>query len=526
MGNSFRRCMSMISSGHDGSETRPSSIPSATQDGFSSQAEQAPWRRGAAGLSFPLSHESHTPSRRLRDLAGSYATAAVAQYADSYVQSRDHAAIEYSKGPVTDRVAALNRKLADGAQTLKFDGPGGYLRSALDALGIPVESQVAVFAQNSSQGPLIGMKNPRALYFADAVAIGFVRGGKYLEVAAHDPRQGVDLLHPGPDAHRRAAVQARRSVPGVPPVVEHARRPRTVRPEHADAAGRQELLRLRVRQQSHHELRSALGRLVRDRQPRVHPAHGQPSGVDDDNAGGARDEQAGFARGPIRPDRLSGTVQRRRGAAGAGTPDAHHQSDHAAGLGGTARGVRSQDGRGAVPRAPVAAKGKTSRVENAAADLVDYALFVYETPLPDKIRGSSGFAEKFSALGPADGKGRSLRQLDLDQRLMKYPCSYMIYSDAFDALPAAARIRCTGGCGRCCRARTRTSDTRCCRPPIVERSWKSCGRRRRICPTISRPSRKTSYVVSGVQPDLLTVRLKPDRLTVVRLKADATLEEP
>jgi hypothetical protein len=66
-------------------------------------------------------------------------------------------------------------------------------------------------------------------------------------------------------------------------------------------------------------------------------------------------------------------------------------------------------------------------------------LFVYETPLPDKIRGSSGFAEKFSALGPADGKGRSLRQLDLDRRLMRYPCSYMIYSDAFEALPAAAR---------------------------------------------------------------------------------------
>jgi len=81
---------------------------------------------------------------------GVYATAAVAQYADSYVQSRDHPAIEYSKGPVTDRVSAVNRKLQDGALQLKFDGPGGYLRSALDALNIPVESQVAVFAQNSS----------------------------------------------------------------------------------------------------------------------------------------------------------------------------------------------------------------------------------------------------------------------------------------------------------------------------------------------------------------------------------------
>ena len=92
-----------------------------------------------------------------------------------------------------------------------------------------------------------------------------------------------------------------------------------------------------------------------------------------------------------------------------------------------------------IPNASIAAKGKTSRVEVAAADLVDYALFVYETPLPDKIRGSSGFTEKFSALGPADSKGRSLRQLDLGERLMKYPCSYMIYSDAFDALPAVAK---------------------------------------------------------------------------------------
>jgi hypothetical protein len=32
-----------------------------------------------------------------------------------------------------------------------------------------------------------------------------------------------------------------------------------------------------------------------------------------------------------------------------------------------------------------------------------------------------------------------LRQLDLDRWLMKYPCSYMIYSDAFDALPEPAK---------------------------------------------------------------------------------------
>lgn len=42
-------------------------------------------------------------------------------------------------------------------------------------------------------------------------------------------------------------------------------------------------------------------------------------------------------------------------------------------------------------------------------------------------------------MGPRDSKGRSLRDLDLTRRLMRYPCSYMIYTDAFDRLPAAAK---------------------------------------------------------------------------------------
>ena len=66
-------------------------------------------------------------------------------------------------------------------------------------------------------------------------------------------------------------------------------------------------------------------------------------------------------------------------------------------------------------------------------------LFVDEAPLPGEIQAASSFAEKFAALGPADSKGRSLRQFDLEHRLMRYPCSYMIYSPAFDALPPEAK---------------------------------------------------------------------------------------
>jgi len=77
-------------------------------------------------------------------------------------------------------------------------------------------------------------------------------------------------------------------------------------------------------------------------------------------------------------------------------------------------------------------------LRNAATEVVDYMLFVDEAPLTG-IRGSSGFTKTFSALGPRDSKGRSLRDLDLDTRLMRYPCSYLIYSTAFDQLPPSAK---------------------------------------------------------------------------------------
>ena len=74
------------------------------------------------------------------------------------------------------------------------------------------------------------------------------------------------------------------------------------------------------------------------------------------------------------------------------------------------------------------------RIESAGKDLVDALLLVDEAELTAPLKGTSGFAEKFAQAGPRDSRGRSLRNLDLQQRLFRYPCSYLIYSPAFDAL--------------------------------------------------------------------------------------------
>jgi len=78
-------------------------------------------------------------------------------------------------------------------------------------------------------------------------------------------------------------------------------------------------------------------------------------------------------------------------------------------------------------------------IREAVEQLVDYMLFVGEAPIASPMKGGSGFAEAFSARGPNDTKGRSLRQLDLRTRLFRYPCSYLIYSPQFERLPAEAK---------------------------------------------------------------------------------------
>jgi hypothetical protein len=75
------------------------------------------------------------------------------------------------------------------------------------------------------------------------------------------------------------------------------------------------------------------------------------------------------------------------------------------------------------------------RIERPAEKVVSELLFLDEAPLGGPVMGTSAFAEDFAAAGRRDGQGRSLRDLDLNTRLLKYPCSWLIYSDAFDGMP-------------------------------------------------------------------------------------------
>jgi hypothetical protein len=89
------------------------------------------------------------------------------------------------------------------------------------------------------------------------------------------------------------------------------------------------------------------------------------------------------------------------------------------------------------------AQASEATFQRPAEQLLRYLLFSNETPLPNldakQVIADSAFAREFAARGPRDSKGRSLRDFDLNTRIFRYPCSYLIYSDAFDALPEPSK---------------------------------------------------------------------------------------
>src|SRR4029453_12521339 len=102
-----------------------------------------------------------------------------------------HPVIGYYTAPTHDPVAELNRRLEEGAARVTFDEGTGYLRTTLEALHVPVESQMLVMSKTGIQGLHTTPENPRAIYFNDAVTVGYIRGAPLLELAVQDPRQGV-----------------------------------------------------------------------------------------------------------------------------------------------------------------------------------------------------------------------------------------------------------------------------------------------------------------------------------------------
>ena len=353
-----------------------------------------------------------------------------AQRGGMFLGSTDDPAIAYATAPPDNPVERLNLALQDGSATLAFEGRSGYLRSAIEALRLPIDSQLLVFSRASLQGRLINPSSPRALFFDDRVVLAWVRDGELLEAAAHDARHGMVFysLEQRP-AERPVFKREFRCLGchltgdtfGVPGLLMFS-----TTPESADRA----TTIVTTDQRSPIAERWGGWFVTGNSGAARHRGNQVPALAS--HPGGGVDSVAGL----FEPDGYQGASSDI-----AALLTFSHQTQMINLLTRASWEARAAD-PALHPDRPVA-PGQLQAVEalmrGIAEEVVDYMLFVGEAPLPNPVSGRSGFAERLSARGPRDRRGRSLYQLDLQRRLMTYPCSYLIYSPAFDALPALAK---------------------------------------------------------------------------------------
>ena len=343
-----------------------------------------------------------------------------------------HPAIDYRGTTLDDPITRLQRELAAGRNRLAFDGRQGYLRSVLAALEVPVESQLLLFSKTGIQHPFTNPENPRALYFNDRIVVGYIPGAPVIEIAAHDPRQGVIFQTLKQDAaaapeflrpDRCLTCHLSANSLGVPGIL--------VRSMFTEATGRTrpQLGSAVVDHRTPLEKRWGGWYVTGTHGPARHMGNAMVSHALERGEDAISD--ATLNRGAL-DARVEATAYPLRSSDITALLVFDHQG-HAMNL-LTRLGWETR-----IALADGAADFSKGELQALVHDAVDYLLFVDEPALAAPVRGISRFAEEFSAGGPRDGKGRSLRELDLQTRLFKYRCSYMIYSPAFAALPAQAR---------------------------------------------------------------------------------------
>jgi hypothetical protein len=365
-------------------------------------------------------------------LASTLLSAAVwTQNAGTFRLVRDHPAIQYSTRPTRDVVSGLNERLEKGEVQITFEKPPrGYLSSVLRVLDISPASQTLVFSENSLQRPHISKGTPRAIYFNDTVAVSWSKGADGMEITVLDAAQGVQFYslaqmpQPQPRFVRRSdclECHLMAQTSGVPGLFTMSQLPLSDnKNDYAQGWAVDHRTPVEDRWGGWYVTGSQvpvrhLGNVAVTHVPRSYVRAGVAPRLDS----GAKAFDTSAYLTP-HSDVVALLVLNHQ----------QHMSNLLIRLGWEARVAGHDASRPGV---------KLPNVRESARELVDYMLFVDEAPLPSPVKGSTSFSQDFSAKGPRDSRGRSLRELDLTRRLLRYPCSYMIYSEAFDALPPAAK---------------------------------------------------------------------------------------
>lgn len=348
-----------------------------------------------------------------------------------------------------DPVARLQARLNAGELTFAYDSVLGYLPAVLRAFDIPTSSQGLVFSRTSLRTDLIAPWSPRAVYFNDDVYVGWVQGSEFLEIAAVNPTTGAVFYTMSQEASARPQFgresmtcmmcHKSRATGGVPGFLMLS----TI----ADRLG--------------YQIASVYSGTTTDETPirdrfggwYVTGTHGNAG--HSGNVYSSKDfHQVDKALYRQQIDMTTESARIDLVGKFDATPYLSPNSDivalmvlvhqtsvhnlitatHEAARIARIMHNSHDDSSDSIPLAM-----SDAGLHTAVERLVRALLFADEAKLNAPIRGTTSFARDFAQRGTRDAQGRSLRDFDLERRLFKYPLSFLIYTEGFDALPHVAK---------------------------------------------------------------------------------------
>jgi hypothetical protein len=340
----------------------------------------------------------------------------------------EYPTIPYLTGRRTERVAALIERIERGEAKLTYDGERGFLDSLLAALEVDPASQTLVYSQTSLQSKLIRPSTPRAIYFNDDVYVAFVQQGP-IEIASLDPSLGpvFYLLEQKPAAAPAFSAELGRCLSchdsysltggGVPRFI--------VGSGYTGTTGMLVSHEGWILTSDRTPLKSRWGGWY------VTGRHGDQVHLGNMIIRTLYDFEKLEELRVGNLDTLDGLFNVE--------PYLTNKSDIVALL-----VLQHQaDVQNLLTRlsydARTAEDKREEPLEETVERLLRMMLFVDAVEYTAPISGDPKFVEQFGRRAVRDGQGRSLRDFDLTRRLFRYPLSYVIHSQAFDALPAQVR---------------------------------------------------------------------------------------
>lgn len=347
------------------------------------------------------------------------------------------APIAYSESkPVENPVAKLQSRMeADPELLTKNKEDKEYLQRLLEALEIPVSSQVLVFSKTSLQDPHIGPKTPRAIYFNDSVHLGYVQHG-LIEIAVADPQFGAAFYTIDPkgerptitrEVNRCASCHAGGRTIGVPGFL--------VRSVFASSTGEPVIRAGSFLTLDSSPLEKRWGGWY------VTGTHGNQAHLGNyllqaDRRPKEIDNSAGFNLLTLE-DRVDITPYLSPHSDIVALMVLEHQTEV---LNYLTRAVfadriaqhRLTEHRNA--EAEPKSQEADALLSSALTPLVDHLLLVDQHKLTDAVVGTSSFKSDFEKLGPYNKSGDSIRKLNLTQSLFEFPWSPLLFSKHFSQL--------------------------------------------------------------------------------------------